>query len=249
MSPQKTNARVWQPDSNTVIISEQTKINQLAFTLCCQKIESLMSRENAQNHSEAICSYLDELLSKNVGAIEPTAKTLFGLDNKAHQNTDKRPILARIIADNARLYLDGKLADTAKEIAFRGIDNWLAGVEAQEPTPTAPDEQATAPQFPSELDTKQARKYFARAVEAGLMSKQYKWQKSQLLLSFFAQEMSIKLGLNKAQNKDGSSRISWKPFEILFGIEKGHLRQSMNDFKKDLQEPMELDIVTTIFQD
>lgn len=243
------NTKEWKPDSDTVIIREQTKINQIDFKRCCQKIESLMSRKNAPNHSEAICSYLDELLSRNVGAQVCSALTLVEKEKKVFQNTTNRPKLASIIADNVKLYLDGKLAGTAKEIAFRCVNNWLAGIEAQEPTPTATDEQATAPQLPSELDTKQARKYFARAVEAGLMSKQYEWQKSQLLLSFFAQEMSIKLGLNKAQNKDGSSRISWKPFEILFGIEKGHLRQSMNDFKKDLQEPMELDIVTTIFQD
>lgn len=248
MSTPKTNARVWQPDSNTVIIGEQTKINQLAFARCCQKIESLMSKKNAPNHSEAICSYLDELLSKNVGAIEPTAKTLFGLDNIAHQNTDKRPILARIIADNVRLYLDGKLADTAKEIAFRCVDNWLAGIEAQEPTPTATDEQATAQQLPSELDNDRAKEYFAKAVEAGLMSEQFEWLTTQALLACFCREMSLNLDLGKGYS-EGQKRLSWKPFEQLFNIKKGSLRGSLNDIQKTGQDPIGIEKINAIFQE
>ncbi len=39
-----------------------------------------------------------------------------------------------------------------------------------------PQEPCTERELPSELDTEQARKYFERAVAAGLMSEQYKWQ-------------------------------------------------------------------------
>ena len=216
MSTQKTNAQVWQPDSDTVIIREQTKINPATFKLCCKRVESLMSRENAQNHSEAICSYLDEFLSRNVGTIDPTAKTLFGLDNIAYQNTDKRPILARIIADNVRLYLDGKLADTAKEIAFRCIDNWLASIEAQEPTPTATDErqgnQTPARQEPS---TKRAKKAFAKAVKAKYMEKTttgYKW--------LYDNKASLSYFVFKVYSPDNTKMIPFTALEKLFGVKR-----------------------------
>lgn len=39
--------------------------------------------------------------------------------------------------------------------------------------------------LPSEIDTEQARKYFARAVAAGLMSEQYKWLASHAKLGYF----------------------------------------------------------------
>ena len=39
--------------------------------------------------------------------------------------------------------------------------------------------------LPSEIDTEQARKYFARAVDAGLMSEQYKWLASHAKLGYF----------------------------------------------------------------
>ena len=106
-----------------------------------------------------------------------------------------------------------------------------------------------AVQLPQELDTAEARRYFARAVEAGLMSEQFKWLKSQVLLACFAHNMSLKLELNKAVNSDGSSRISWRPFEVLFGLKKYTLRGSFNEIQKTGQEPRGIETVNTIFQD
>lgn len=229
----------WHPDSDTQIIDEQTIISPISFELCSKKIVEIITakRQLKRSRGELICSRLDELLAKSVGALEPSTKTLFGLENKAFKNTQNRLKLATIIADEVRLQLDKKLAGEAKEMAFKSIDGWLASIKK------APQ------QLPDELNTEQAKKYFALAVKAGLMTEQYKWLKSQRLLAFFAQEMSLKLGLGKGMTNNKTPRLRWKPFEVLFGIEKGHLRQSMNDFKKDLQEPLGIEIVTTIFQD
>lgn|GEM_PF-2640801 len=228
----------WQPDSDTQIIDEQTIISPISFKLCCVKIVDIMSKQQLKlDRGKLICSQLDELLTKSVGKLEPSVKTLFGLENKAFKNTQNKLKLAVIIADEVRLHLDEKLAGEAKEIALKGIDGWLAGIKK------------TPQLLPDELNTEQAKKYFALAVKAGLMTEQYKWLKSQLLLAFFAQEMSLKLGLGKGLTNNKTPRLRWKPFEVLFGIEKGHLRQSINDFKKDLQEPLGIEIVTTIFQD
>lgn len=114
---------------------------------------------------------------------------------------------------------------------------------------TSPGERATAPQLPSELDNERARGYFAKAIEAKLMSKQFEWLASQALLACFARDMSLKLGLNKAKNSDGSNRISWQPFEVLFGLESGRLKQSLNDIQKTGQEPIGIETVNVIFQE
>lgn len=52
-----------------------------------------------------------------------------------------------------------------------------------------PQEQPQDPgnrrEIPSELDTGQARKYFSRAVEAGLMTEQFEWLATQAQLGYF----------------------------------------------------------------
>lgn len=99
------------------------------------------------------------------------------------------------------------------------------------------------------LDTEQARIYFNRAVEAGLMSEQYKWLASQFLLACFCREMSYKLDLGKGVNSEGQKRVCWQPFEALFGIKKGALRTSLNDIQKTGQSPIGIEKINNIFKE
>ena len=115
--------------------------------------------------------------------------------------------------------------------------------------PQASQEPSTGRELPSELDTEQARKYFARAVNAGLMSEQYKWQATQVLLACFCREMSIKLDLGKGYNSEGQKRLSWKPFERLFDVKSKNLTTSLNDIKKTGQNPNGIEKVEEIFGD
>lgn len=112
------------------------------------------------------------------------------------------------------------------------------GAEQQQTEETQP--------FPTELDNEQAKKYFARAVEAGLMNEQYEWKASKALLSCFCQEMSNKLCLGKGYS-NGQQRISWKPFEKLFGY--SDLRGGLNDIKKTGQDPIGIEKINAIFQE
>ena len=144
------------------------------------------------------------------------------------------------------------MMDKLKEIAH--LNNIIVGdvcsiLNELQPQRQAPQEPSTEREVPSELDTEQARKYFERAVEAGLMSEQFEWHKSQVLLACFAREMSLKLGLNLAQNSDGTYRTSWQPFELLFGLEKYALRTSYQDMRKTGQEPIGIEIVDAIFEE
>lgn len=115
--------------------------------------------------------------------------------------------------------------------------------------PPASQEPATGRELPSELDTEQARKYFARAVAAGLMSEQYKWLASQSLLACFCREMSVNLGLGKGYSSEGQKRLSWKPFEALFNVKAKNLTTSLNDIKKTGQDPIGIEKVEAIFKD
>ncbi|MBQ7690407.1 MAG: hypothetical protein IJT30_04335 [Muribaculaceae bacterium] len=115
--------------------------------------------------------------------------------------------------------------------------------------PQPHQEPSTGRELPSELDTEQARKYFASAVAAGLMNEQYKWLASQSLLACFCREMSVNLDLGKGYSSEGQKRLSWKPFEQLFGIKKGALRASYNDIQKTGQDPISIEKVNAIFED
>lgn len=103
-------------------------------------------------------------------------------------------------------------------------------------------------QLPKELETKEAKRYFAKAIELGLMDNNYKWLKGLQMLSLFASKMSDKLNLNKATNTNGTKRIAWQPFELLFGIEKGKLRSNLNDIQRTGVEPKEAYLIDEVFK-
>ena len=110
--------------------------------------------------------------------------------------------------------------------------------------------KANSPQtIPQELNTDRARAIFAKAVEAGLMSKDYEWLASKSLLACFCREMSVKLDLGKAYNGNRQKRLVWKPFEQLFNAKKGSLRASLNDIQKTGQNPIGIEKINAIFQE
>ena len=102
--------------------------------------------------------------------------------------------------------------------------------------------QATNNHLPSKLDTDKAHRYFAKAKEIGLIDDNYKWLKGKQLLACFCHDMSQSLSLGKGE------RIAWKPFEALFGIEKGKLRSNYNDIQKTGQNPSDIALVDDVFK-
>lgn len=203
MSDTNKNPREWHPDNNTLIIDEQTKISPISLKLCCMQIIDCVS-DSKKYDQRLICSQLDELLAKSVGAITPTAGTLFGVENKAYQNTHKRPKLATLIADKVRLYLGKKLTSEAKEIALRDVGDWLAGVKPPR-------------QQPQEPSNERAKKAFAKAVEAGYMEETangYKWLYnggSQVSLGYFVMQV---------YSPDNTKQIPLKALGRLFGFSR-----------------------------
>jgi len=92
------------------------------------------------------------------------------------------------------------------------------------------------------LTTDEAKAYFNKAIEFGLMDKDYNWLKGLQMLSCFAWEMSKALKMGKGD------RTAWRPFEILFGVEKGKLRLNYNDIQKTGQNPSESYLIDQIFR-
>lgn len=123
------------------------------------------------------------------------------------------------------------------------------GGEKAASTVQPPQKPTPGRELPSELNTERARKYFERAVAAGLMSEQYKWLASQSLLACFCREMSVNLNLGKGYSSEGQKRLSWKPFEALFNVKTKNLTTSLNDIKKTGQDPIGIEKVEAIFKD
>lgn len=92
------------------------------------------------------------------------------------------------------------------------------------------------------LTTDEAKAYFNKAIEFGLMDKDYNWLKGLQMLSCFAWEMSKALKMGKGD------RTAWRPFEVLFGVEKGKLRLNYNDIQKTGQNPSESYLIDQIFR-
>jgi len=101
---------------------------------------------------------------------------------------------------------------------------------------------------PDVLATDEAKRYFEKAIDLGLMDADYKWLKGLQMLACFAREMSMKLQLGKGVKGDGQPRISWQPFETLFNLEKYTLRSNYNDIQKTGQSPIEIGLIDKVFE-
>lgn len=108
--------------------------------------------------------------------------------------------------------------------------------------------QCECSELPKELQSDDAKKFFAKAIDLGLMSESYEWKKGLQLLACFAREMSLHLNMGKGYNADGTKRISWKPFEILFDIKRNKLRSNYNDIQKTGQNPSDIDLIDKVFE-
>lgn len=103
--------------------------------------------------------------------------------------------------------------------------------------------------LPSGLDNDEAKELFKRAIEAGLMEKVdggFKWKKAKWLLSYFAELVSDKFKLGKGEY-NGKPRKSWKPFEVIFGIEK--LGNRKNDYQKGGNLPFDYKLIDSLFEE
>lgn len=240
-------------------------IGNLTTLLDCPNyfVESLSDYEPLPTETiETLDNELTNLLKycKRVGVnqeIKVLMNLLAKVINKYGRTSDVSPIrysgytfccfadTIREFEETTTYHLDYDLANSCKPWLF-WLDQYFPHQEGE-----GVDELPTVElqELPSELDTERARKYFTRAVEAGLMSEQFEWQASQVLLACFCREMSLKLDLGKGYNSEGQKRLSWKPFEALFDIKKGALRASLNEIQKTGQDPIGIEKVNSIFED
>ena len=209
------------------------------YDILCRIINSEQCNKN--NHSDINISFLD-CWGEMMEIEKMTLQAIWGVSNDTHYISHK----------DGQCYLKPNQIELLKGINKQATPKPPLGQSEQaskEPTPTASDERPIAIQMPAELNTDRAKEIFAKAVEAGLMSKDYEWLASQSLLACFCREMSVKLDLGKGYSSERQKRLSWKPFEALFNVKAKNLTTSLNDIKKTGQDPIGIEKVEAIFKD
>ena len=109
--------------------------------------------------------------------------------------------------------------------------------------------KANSPQtIPQELNTDRAKEIFAKAVEAGLMSKDYEWLASKSLYGYFVDMVSKELDITT-----GAGRIRWVLFKktiVNHDTIVSTAKQAISDYKnKNLPPPNGDDIVDKIIKE
>lgn len=209
------------------------------YDILCRIINSEQCNKN--NHSDINISFLD-CWGEMMEIEKMTLQAIWGVSNDTHYISHK----------DGQCYLKPNQIELLKGINKHVAPKPPLGQSEQaskEPTPTASDERPIAIQMPTELNTDRAKEIFAKAVDAGLMSKDYEWLASQSLLACFCREMSVNLDLGKGYSSEGQKRLSWKPFEALFNVKAKNLTTSLNDIKKTGQDPIGIEKVEAIFKD
>lgn len=130
-----------------------------------------------------------------------------------------------------------RLQGDKQERAIRYLDRFIKAWKTESKQPQQPQEI-------TDILPKKALPIIERAIEKRMIEKTatgYKWLMGLQMLSCFAREMSIKFNM-------GKGRIAWKPFEILFGIERGKLRLNYNDIQKTGQDPKDAHMIDELYE-
>lgn len=193
---------------------------------------TLQESDNGYPEAQELCNWLYFLLDDKL--------IHFAMTGAVYGDEDKKRL--QPLCD---YFYSTEIGRAVQEAIFGGDEAKGQADTAEQQTATADKPEAV--NLPSELDTEQARRYFAKALENGLIDEQYKWLKGLQLAACFAREMSQKLEIGKGINADGSKRVNWRVFEELWGYKKGKLRANYNDVQKTGQQPNGSNVIDAIF--
>ncbi len=122
---------------------------------------------------------------------------------------------------------DGAFLDKVSEIyiwnkeRIKALNDFKKSIEQNT---ISPQKEDSTKQLPKELDTEKSRLILNEAVKHSFCTpdgKGYKWLGDKQLLAYFVERTSLHLKLKKGKlDKEGKQTISWKPFELLFGVDR-----------------------------
>ena len=77
--------------------------------------------------------------------------------------------------------------------------------------------------LPKELESEDFKSIIRKGIKVGVIEvfpDGFKWKGTKVLLAYFAEYISKRYELSKGIDNKGNAMVSWKPFELLFGVEK-----------------------------
>lgn len=164
-----------------------------------------------------------------------TIEDLFCKPNKYRDTFDRLSTIGLITDDEVKLIftLAISIAKSIK-INMNLISSMYNKLKCMNRDNVIEDNNSTS--LPAELSSNEATEIFQKAITAGFCTANengYNWNFEKFtgqLLAYFCQVLSCYLNLSKKSDKDGNKTVSWKPFEIAFGVK--NIKSYKNDWMK-----------------
>lgn len=164
-----------------------------------------------------------------------TMEDLFCKPNKYRDTFDRLSTIGLITDDEVKLIFTLAIS-IAKSIKINMdlISSMYNKLKCMNRDNVIEDNNSTS--LPAELSSNEATEIFQKAITAGFCiayENGYNWNFEKFtgqLLAYFCQVLSCHLNLSKKIDKDGNKTVSWKPFEIAFGIK--NIKSYKNDWMK-----------------
>ncbi len=113
--------------------------------------------------------------------------------------------------------------------------NALKGLLRQREKMIAKEKSLIPTEIPKQLATEEAKYLLEKAINSEIVTisnGNYNWNRNVQLCSYFADRASHYLNLSKTMDKNGNLTTSWQPFEVLFHLKEGSLKNAKQNWMR-----------------